>query len=386
MRSSLLLTFFAGAAAASPSPFPVSGGSHWQQSSGLYFKPGDGLVAQSAQGDFQLGLGARMQLRYTARPDADQAHQLSVRRLRLNLRGHTFGRDNTFRIQLALSPEDLGQGQAVEHAPMLDAFVRFRQVRDLNIQVGQFKVPFSRLRIASSGDLMFVDRPLAEGQFTLDRDLGVVVRSDDFLGADLLSYVLGVFQGQGRNGAAAFEATPLLLGRISLRPFGQFDEYSEPDLDREQSPKLALGAGFAHHRGAHGARGNVDFDPAAAERTINHATADLVFKWSGWSVHGGFYWRDTLKSDGADADGTGVYAATGLVFPRHPLDLAVRYSQTRPADDQSSVLEVNEFTTAMSWYMAAHFLKLSVDYSRFWDDTGFGEGEDQIRIQLQTQL
>lgn len=387
MRALLAFGLFLGPAWAQPAPFPGQASAS-APASGLYFKPGKGLIAESGDGDFQLSIGARMQIRYTLAKDDDATeHQLHIRRLRLNMGGFLFGKDNTFKIQYAMSPNDLDERETVRHTPMLDAYAHFKQLRDVNVQIGQWKVPYSRERIASSGALSFVDRSLADGEFTVDRDTGMVLRSEDVAGADLLSYDVGVFTGEGKNGYTPEEAAPMLLARISLRPFGKFHEYDVPDLERVESPKLAIGGAFIHHVDARGSRGNRGFDVTREPSTFDHATADAIFKWSGWSILGAFYWRKGEDfTDGSNANGTGFFVESGLVFPRHPFDMAVRYGGTRPADDASSVAERSEMGVAFNHYIADHFLKMTLDYEHLWGDAGFDQGEDQVRVQMQMSL
>ena len=51
----------------------------------------------------------------------------------------------------------------------------------------------------SSGNLQLVDRSIANREFTLDRDVGIELRSKDFLGKGWFRYFVGVFTGEGHS-------------------------------------------------------------------------------------------------------------------------------------------------------------------------------------------
>ena len=70
-------------------------------------------------------------------------------------------------------------------------------------------------------------------EFTLDRDLGLDIRSKDLFGLDKLRYYAGVYIGEGRNTSnktiGAGDQGLLYIGRVEIMPLGSFDDYSEAD-------------------------------------------------------------------------------------------------------------------------------------------------------------
>ena len=66
-----------------------------------------------------------------------------------------------------------GSNVILRESPLLSYYLEFDYLRDLTVRVGQYKIPFSRQRVISSGNQQMVDRSIANGEFNLDRDIGI---------------------------------------------------------------------------------------------------------------------------------------------------------------------------------------------------------------------
>ena len=231
-------------------------GNHGVDSADIRFVPGRGLQLTSADDMFRLELRTRGQVRYTmvGGDAANFGQELTLRRVRVVFSGYFFGEDNRFKMELAVSPRDEGitsnpGATGPRRTPLLDLYFEFRQLRDLTIRVGQYKLPSNRQRVISSGNLQLVDRALLNGEFTLDRDLALDFRSKNFLGLDLFKYYVGVGIGQGRDSAGFFDFGMNYFARFEILPFGMFDDYSEVDFARSTEPGLSIGVMYAfQHR------------------------------------------------------------------------------------------------------------------------------------------
>ena len=370
------------------------------------FRPGSGLSIASDDGQFGLNTRVRVQIRYSAddEPGDEVVHSLTLRRARLAFTGNFFGADNRFKLELALSPRDQGirdvfESDGPQRTPLLDYYVEFRQLRDLSLRIGQYKVPFSRQRVISSGDLQMVDRSIVNGAFNLDRDVGLDIRSRDLFGLGLFRYYLGVYIGQGRDAVGADDFGLMYIGRLEVLPFGMFDDYDEADFSRSSSPRLSIGAGWAAIDRAHGDRGILGRRPRDGGTTnTQHFTADAVFMVSGFSFFSEFMLRvgqrnpgDAVDASGAPiaaeapADGWGLMAQAGYLVPHLPLEIAVRYGTTQALGQQSTMGESNELGVALSYYFAQHPFKVQADLFRLWDDQ-FDVGITRFRLQLQASL
>ncbi len=194
MNLLLSLCLVANLAAADENPLVPEGeaelmGKHPLSLEKSYFKPGTGLVLTSGDERFQLAPRLRVQYLYemTAEDEADPVQRFQIRRARLQFKGYIFNKNNKFKAEFAFSPNDVGmKGAPPTTSPLLDFYVDFAYLRDLTLRVGQYKISHNRERMISSGDLQLVDRSIVNSEFTLDRHVGLDLRSKDLFGIDKL--------------------------------------------------------------------------------------------------------------------------------------------------------------------------------------------------------
>ncbi len=370
------------------------------------FSPGRGLSIASDDGLFALNTRVRLQVLYSAEdaPGQDLAHSLTLRRARLVFTGNFFGADNRFKLELALSPRDEGirdvfESDGPQRTPLLDYYLEFRQLRELNVRVGQYKVPFSRQRVISSGNLQLVDRSIVNGDFTVDRDVGLDIRSRDLFGLGFLRYYLGVYIGQGRDAVGADDFGLMYVGRLEVLPFGMFDDYQEVDFARSYTPRLSIGVGFAAIDRARGDRGILGTVPDDGGTTnTQHFAADVVFMYGGFSFFSEFLLRMGQRNPGDAVDpmgvlipaqpaseGWGLMAQAGYLLPNLPVEISARYGTTQPLGVFSTQRTRSELGLGLSYYVAQHPFKVQLDAFRIWADQ-FDVGATRIRLQVQASL
>ncbi|WP_157069019.1 porin [Sandaracinus amylolyticus] len=361
-------------------------------------EPGRGLTV--SMGDaFSGSIRARLQVRATLRIDDDQVDTgIEIRTARLWWTGHVLHPDVRYGLQLALGANDFEPGNP---SPIFDAFLELRQLRELNVRIGQFFVPFDRARTIREFALQTVDRTDVVRELTLDRDVGVVLQSTDFLGlGGALSYFLGVFGGDGRNRLGATpDAGLLYTARVSVRPFGGFDDDSEGDLARSPSPRLAIGAGFGFNHRSDRPRSTTGVPYQFARFDYAHLAGDLVFKWAGVSLLAEIVWRESTSGDfveQTDADGQvtreysrsgwGYLAQVGVML--HPMfEIWSRWEQlvAREGTDPALVAQANErghgLSAGANLYLHGHLLKVQADWSHSFGDD-FLVGAHVVRLQL----
>ncbi|WP_373048863.1 porin [Vulgatibacter sp.] len=374
-------------------------------------KPGKGVVFEQ-EGDYRLRLRGRFQVLETlSEADGDLSTDLYIRRARLAMDGYVWDEDITYKMELAFAPRDLDE----TGSPVLDAYLELQQLRDLQLRIGMYKIPFDRQRVISSGDLQLVDRSPLIAEMTLDRDIGFTLHSDDLFGNDgRFGYWLGFYGGDGRGRVEA-PAGFLYLARAEYRPFGAFEDYVEADLDRSADPRLALGASIAWNQNAirtnsnRGSAFREEFSTLEGFEGFDylHLEADAIFKWSGLSVLSQFIWRDE-RGDGAftgeaggetvvvdPRNGWGWFVQAGQMIGPH-WEIAARYTEQHTLDGASldlreSLAEAGrELGGGVSWYLHGHQLKVQADYFRLWgtevdglDAIAFEDGANQVRLQLQ---
>nr|MDQ3038145.1 OprO/OprP family phosphate-selective porin [Myxococcota bacterium] len=385
------------------------------------FEPGDGLVVESRDGQFALATRVRVQFLasltvpedglgppngtgdlYADAGDADLL--LGIRRARVVFAGHLFGRENRFKLELAISPSDLGfaPGEGPTRTPLLDWYVDLRHHRDVSVRVGQYKLPFSRERVISSGDLALVDRSLTNAELTIDRDVGFDLRSADFLGLGWLRYYAGISAGEGRDAGFGNDVGLWYFARVELLPLGMFDDYQEADLARHASPRLSIGAAYAFLDDAPRLRGALG--PVAADggtTDYHQVAADVMFKWMGFSLFSEMIVRDGARNPGDALDemgnpiattaprtGVGWFAQAGYLLPMIDLQVVARVGMLHPLGDAASTTmpERGELGGGLSYYFAGHSYKLQLDYFHLWSGGDVGDSEDVVRLQLQAAL
>ena len=374
-------------------------------------RPGKGIAFEE-KGSYKLRLTGRFQALETLSEDAEAVEtETQIRRARLTLDGYVFSESIGYKLQIGFADRDLDE----RRSPLLDAYVDLTHLRDLQLQLGQQKVPFSRQSLVSSGNLQFVDRSPGNSDFQLDRDIGIQLYSDDLLGLDgLLGYNLGVFSGEGR-GRLAVPAGYLWVARVDVRPFGAFADYEEGDLERSASPRLAIGGAVAWNEDAQRAGSNRG---AAVATDLGlddfggfdylHLGADAIFKWNGLSLFGQFLWRQAEAAADATVegvatrigpnDGYGWFVQGGQMIGPH-WEIVARYSEETALDDADDAFKADfaeagrEVGAGINWYFHRHQLKMQADYFRTWgvehegfEARSFADAANQVRVQLQASF
>lgn len=383
---------------------PESDGGVVSEAPELGVKLGEGLTVKV--GEVRLQLRGRMQVQALGvvpgeNSSAVRQNALFVRRARLQLKGDLPWK-LSFVMQLAFAPLDM---EADQPNVLRDLYAVWAPLRDLGFRIGQMKVPFDVQRVVSSSSLQLVDRSLVTAELNLDRDVGLIVFSDDLLGlGQRLRYALGVFGGDGRNRIGT-NVGLLYTARVRYAPLGAIDDRVEGDPERDARPRLAFGVGAARNVATNRPRSTTGLPYTLSDSSVSytHATGDVHFKWHGVSLLSSVYWRQAdLTID--PATGALSAARSGLVddaavteFSRSGwgwfvqaggyvtdwLELVARYGDLRPLGPTDPLLtRQREVGGGVNLMFQRHDLKLQTDC--FWIDDGAGNnGRVQVRLQAQ---
>ncbi|MBK7826382.1 porin [Nannocystis sp.] len=377
------------------------------------WRPGVGLEVTSKDKRFSLQFNAFSQLQLIARhtpaiPGVDGGmptaakndFDLVFRRARVWFAGNLFTPNIKYRIALTFSPIELGyKNGTITRSPILDWFFTFDRLRDATVQVGQYKVPYNHQRMMRITGLQFVDRSTANNEFTMDRDIGLDIRSKDVGGLGHLRYYAGVYLGDGIALYGPSDFGLAYLARVEVLPFGQYDDLEEADHERSKKPKMLIGGAYSYiDRDPHDTHGFAGAIPADGGKTTTHnATADMSFRYAGFSIESGFFWRKGKRLGGTNVDdmgapipvvaarnGSAYFAQAGYLLPRLPLEIGARWGQMFAAGTpaQTSLKSQNDLGGVFNYYFARHSLKLQLDYFHSWN-TEIRLGTDQVRLQLQ---
>ena len=338
-----------------------------------------------------------------------------IRRARLKFSGHAFSPKLKYKMELGQSSRDIGGFVDEEHkgAPGLvfDAVVFWNFAEGFNLWVGQTKLPGNRERVVSSANLQLVDRSLLNGNFNIDRDIGVQLHHKWSIGDPMTSFVMkekfSVSQGEGRgitiDNIGGFSYT----GRIELLPFGEFDKKGKDDyvgssLKRPQTSKFVFAFGGDFNDGAsrtHASRGKfMDNDSERGYYITNISTLfiDLAYKYKGWSLMSEYASRNAEDAIAKNTDGTetGQYVMEGKSFNVMGGYLfsnnwevtgrmtTVDYKDTYTLNNGST--DVKQYTLGVSKYLAGHNLKVQADVS--YKETNGKDDGLLGRIQLELQF
>jgi len=336
-----------------------------------------GAYVKTPDDRYSLKLNVRTQgrFRYRAREEQDDDASFDVRRARILAGGNVFYPWMKYGTQVTL------EGGS---AALRDAWIEAAYYDAAKPRIGQYKVPFDREFLTSAFNLQLIDRSLANGQFSLQRDIGVQL-SGKFL-QDQLNYAVGMFNGSGANQGNQ-DQNFMYVGRLVYTPFGSYP-YSQAALDTPNTPKLAVGVAGAYLPGLEpgernslaGVLGNTNIVPVNSD--VYQLTTDLAFKYRNVSFEGGFYFRNIDPEEDTpfgEQEAYGYYLQGGYFLIPKTLEVAARYSWMDPDNPTSKDdNQQEEYTAGMSYYISGHNLKLQANYSLFRTETTNNDRDDHV--------
>lgn len=338
--------------------------------------PGNGLRIE-IDDRYSLNIRSRFVTRHLMRRPAVEDGETAepwrqntdIATARLWFFGHVFRPQLTWMLQLALAEADF-RGDV--KSPVYDAFLNLELHREFNIRLGQYFVPFDRLRTIREWALQFGERPRPVQELTLDRDVGIMAYSNRAGGPNsILAWRLGAFGGGGIHRVQLREPGALLVARVVLRPLGQLDDDVDGDLERRRNPGLAIGAGLARNWNTDRLRSTTGVRWTEGSTSYRHFALDGIFKWRGLAVELAFYDRTAdhdRVGDSFSRSGQGWVTQASWLVPRIPLELCGRVSRlyAREGTDPAYITEVDgrglELAQGINWYFNGHRMKLQTDW------------------------
>jgi hypothetical protein len=230
---------------------------------------------------------------------------------------------------------------------------------------GQFKVPFGRQQMTSSGSQQFVDRAVAHGEIARGRETGLAVQGAVW--SNKLEYRAGFFNGngltRGTNDNAAFQTNVRLMWQpngnqvLAQRAWISGALYSESDFESTTVPIYALA--FNHeHNDFTGTTTGIDLKS-------NVYGIDGIFKFKGFSATGEYYWRRRTPETGQAFDSNAGFIQAGMMLNQfRTWEVAFRYGQRDPLLTSTAVDDQKEIRAGVSYYYRRHSLKFQMDGGR----------------------
>lgn len=252
--------------------------------------------------------------------------------------------------------------------------------KNLMVRFGQFKVPYGRQQITSSGSQQFVDRSAVSDRYALGRDTGVAVWGTF---GTKLEWRAGAFNGNGRSQTLNDNAKYQYNARIMWQPNGSQALgvwssgalWSESDFESTDRPIYALAANFeANNKQL--ATTNIDLN----DRTWS---VDAVFKFKGFSVVADYYNRDSDPETGSSFKDKGYYGQAGFFLNKgRNWEVVGRYGSFDPTDLVSGN-DQKEIGGGLNYFYNRHNLKVQADFRQLENKAN---GQKNKEARLQTQL
>jgi len=302
-----------------------------------------------------------------------------VRRLRLRMDGYIYTPKISYSIQLAFTRGDQDFDDTGIPSIVRDAVLFYNFTDDFYVSFGQNKLPGNRQRVNSSGQMQFADRSLVNSNFTLDRDFGVTFHLNKKIGDMPIHAKAAISTGEGRA-ALGTDNGLAYTGRVEFLPFGDFTndgDYSEGDIEREETPKLSIGGGYSYNDRTTregGQLGRFVKNPF----TLKTSFADAIFKYAGFAYQAEYMRRDVdnpfnivddqlNQIDGPEDEETYANKGWGVNQQASYLlnkgyEIATRYTYIKPHqqlrnfENQLDVIELG-----LTKYMKAHRLKFQLN-------------------------
>lgn len=311
-----------------------------------------------------------------------------IRRLRMRMDGYIYTPKISYTVQLAFTRSDQDFDDTGIPNIVRDAVMFYNFSPDFYISFGQNKLPGNRQRVNSSGSLQFSDRSLVNGKFTVDRDFGFSLNLSKKIGDMPFNAKGAISTGEGRPASSTNNGLAY-TGRIEFLPLGEFvngGDYSEGDLEREETPKISIGGGYSYNDRTireGGQTGKYVQNPF----TLKTGFADAIFKYQGFAYQAEYMRRDVdnpLNMTDADKpEETYAYKGWGLnqqasYLLNHGYEVAGRYTYLKPHQQiskfeaQTEVIELG-----LTKYMKAHRLKFQLNANYMIKDGAYNNSNNK---------
>jgi hypothetical protein len=326
----------------------------------------------------QLTLSNRIQVRYTAEdldtPSAQgtaapERDSFRIRRMKTKLDGWAYTKDLQYELQVNFSDS----ANVLEDANVNYDFTKGKKA--FMLKAGQYKVPFGRQELTSSGSQQFVDRAAVSNTFARGRDIGVQLWGTPNNG--VIDWRVGVFNGNGRTTSRNDNDDLQLNARLQWAPFGD-PKYSESDFDSAGKFVFAVAGNYEANLREVAAAGTT----AAHQNDQTITGFDAVAKFKGFSIFGELFERENDRSGTlSDFDDEGITIQAGYFVIPNKFEIALRLSEFDP----NSALGDNERTedgVAFNWFFNKHNHKLQADYRQI-ENKATNREDKEIRVQYQ---
>lgn len=360
------------------------------------YQVGKGFTWQTADKRFKLSVGGRLQVRFTAdffdngansTNDEDEL-DFDVPRARVWLQGNVFETYLKYKFQFDIAGDEADTKVSFPNGSsptfsstnrlteMKDGYFDFTKWKYFSLRGGQFKVPYSRHQLTSSGKQEFVDRGITDKVFAPGRNVGLMVHGKaGGEASDLFEYYFGAFDGEGENKTNNDEGL-MFAGRLAVNPLGGV-KYTESDTGHSDDFVLAVAVnGWIHEDDNHTGAGD--------DWSIG---ADIAAFYKGFFAMFEIHYRENDVSGGSDVEIIGWIAQLGYFIVPHEFEIAIRASNIDWDNNGSGDSARREYLIVLGYFWHAHNMKIQLDFGRIEDHEGdHDDNVDEWRLRIQFQI
>lgn len=342
----------------------------------MKFGPEDqGMLKLDYKGQFQLTID-----------DTDEKTQeFNFRRNRLALMG-VYGPKFSIYVQTEYNESTDTQDSRFQ---MLDAVMRFKANKNLNVWVGKFKYNFTRENLEACEKPLTLDRSLfIRSPFVTTRDKGIAVWGNMLdnkfqLRADIMN---------GRTGAADLESNLRYSVRAHVTLLDPEKGYGYSGTYLGKKTVLTVGAAYQMEQDvAVAGADTVDLNAWTADIFVEYPTVAFgTFTASAAYVDYDMddaYQLGAVDTVGINGEKNGTYFKAGYLLADLPLQLFVRSENWSFAEVDGIVGQELDFMGAgFNYYINGQNLKLTVEYSDTDYDKEDVSTEDFTKVIAQMQV
>lgn len=342
----------------------------------------DGISIKKEE-KFLLNLRFRMQNRMgfttvSEQPLKVESFEARVRRMRLRFDGYVVDKKLQYYFQLSFSRADQDLESGTIAQIIRDAILYYNFSPNFYIGFGQSKLPGNRQRVNSSGNLQFTDRSIVNAGFNIDRDFGVFSYYSFNTGEAQWRTKLALTSGDGRN-ASPINNGLAYTGRLEFLPFGPFKDngdFSEGDLEREETPKISIASTISFNNKANRLNGQLG-SALLENRDLTTYIAELLIKYRGWAWASEWISRkssnpfilhpETNNPAQVILEGAGLNSQLSYFF-KNNFELAFRFAAIRP---EQRVIDWHpareEYLLGGTYYLNKHRIKAQLNVGKYID-------------------
>jgi len=346
-----------------------------------------GLGFATPDSSYSINIRFRVQNRFLMNTVSDEdlspaSWEARVRRCRLSFTGHVYNSKWSYYIQLSFSRGDMDWSvtdvttQNTSPNVVRDAMIFYKPIKNLQLALGQGKLPGNRQRVNSSGALQFYDRSPVNANFTLDRDFGGFANYTIHAGKFKTILKTAITSGEGRNSNSSNSGLAY-TGRLEILPLGDFTDggdYFEGDVAREEKLKLSFAGGYHFNDLAVRTQGQLGKD-LYSSKSFHTYLADFLLKYKGFAITAEYIRRDTdgspitknaSGSTRAVVTGDGVNTQISYCF-KSRWELAARHSLVTPHSDTYALQhQINQYGLGVTKYIMKH--KVKTQFNVFYNN------------------